>query len=269
MNKLSSFATLVTAALIGITAESAWSDEAPSNVPVKPAAQTPAPTTGVAPGRRPPPNPGGYTQTWQQPPQWPVPPRGYGQLPPHYPPHGQYRSVPAAAAVNPLSTELKQTQEQLTAKSSELEQLRGKLQDSLAAEATLSDKIAYCTREQQTLRARVAELTKTLNTSNATLEQQHQLINNHQTHNQNLTAERDQLHSELASRDEQLAALQSELQAATQALAQARSRASTAGEALSTARVQVGMYRDELTKLEAELERQEAHLQGGLQTPTE
>jgi Skp family chaperone for outer membrane proteins len=272
MNKLSSFATLVSAALIGIATETAWSDETTPNGSDQAAVQTPAPATAVAPGWYPPPNQGGYAQTWQQPPHWPAPQQAYGQLPPRYPASGQYQSFPAAPAAapaawkNPLSAELKQTQEQLTAQSSELDQLRGKLQDSLAAETILSDKTEYCTREQQTLRVRVTELTKTLDTSNATLEQQHQLINNHQAHNQNLTAERDQLHSELASRDEQLAALQSELQAATQSLAQARSRASTAGEALSAARVQVGMYRDELTKLEAELERQETHLQGNPQS---
>ncbi|MDH3560645.1 MAG: hypothetical protein OEN52_06805, partial [Gammaproteobacteria bacterium] len=122
MNKLPSFATLVTAALIGIAAESAWSDEATPNGSAVPAMQTPAPETGYVPGwYPPPPNTGGYAQPRQQPSQWPVSPPGYGQLPPYYPPHGQYRAVPAAPAVNPLSTELKQTQEQLKAKSAELD----------------------------------------------------------------------------------------------------------------------------------------------------
>ena len=124
------------------------------------------------------------------------------------------------------------------------------------------EKIAQATREQQALQARVTELS-------ATLEQQYQLIENHQAYNQKLTAERDQLQGELASRGEQLAALQSELQATTQALAQARSRSVATVEALSEARVQIGMLREALTKLEAELERQEIRLQGVVQTRTE
>jgi chromosome segregation ATPase len=130
--------------------------------------------------------------------------------------------------------------------------------------------MTYSTREQQALRVRVTELTETLNTSNATLEQQHQLINNHQAHNQELTAERDQLHSKLASQDELLAALQSELQVAMQTLAQARFKVSTAGEALSAAKVQVGTHREELPKLEGKLEsREKNRLQSDQKTQTE
>ena len=196
-------------------------------------------------------------------------------MPPRYPAGGQYRAFPAvpapapAARVNPLSAELKKTQEKLTAKSSELdvahsmlEQLRDKLQKNFSAEKELLEKIAHTTREQQALQARVTEL-------GATLEQQYQLIENHQAYNQKLIAERDQLQGELASRGEQLAALQSELQAATQALAQARSSSFATVEALSDARVQIGMLREALTTLEAELERQEKRLQSVVQTRTE
>jgi len=282
MNKLTLFAALAAAALIGSLPGSAWSEETASNGTPAPAVPTPAPASAVAPGWYPPAYPGGYAQTWQQAPRWPAPQQGYGQYPPHYPPGGQYQAYPAAPATapaareNPLSAELKQTQEQLTAKSSELneargmlEQLHDELQNSLATEASLSNKMTYCTREQQALRVRVTELVETLKTSNATLEQQHQLINNHQAQNQTLTAERDQLHSALVSRDEQLAALQSELQAATQALAQARTRAGTAGEALSAARIQIGMHRDELSKLEAELGQLDSRTQNDTQSPTE
>jgi len=280
MNKLTIFATLAAAALIGSLPGSAWSEETASNGSPAPAEPTPAPASAVAPGWYPPAYPGGYAQTWQQAPRWPQ--QGYGQFAPYYPPGGQYQAYPAAPATapaareNPLSAELKQTQEQLTAKSSELneargmlEQLRDELQDSLATEGFLSDKMTYCSREQQALRVRVTELVETLKTSNATLEQQHQLINNHQANNQALTAERDQLHNALASRDEQLATLQSELQSAMQALAQERARAGTADEALSAARAQIGMHRDELSKLEAELEQLESRLQGDPQEQTE
>ncbi len=270
MNKLTSFFALV-AALVAATmaisfAESAHSGETTAEEPAVPVQQTPAPASRVVPG--------GNAQAWQQPRYWPVPQRGYRQAPPGYPPAGQYPAYPAAPAVapaarvNPLSAELKQIQDQLTAKSRELEearsmleQLRGDLQDSLAAEEALSDKIAYSTREQNALRMRVTELVKTLNTANVTMEQQHQLINNHQASNRNLTAERDRLKSELASRNEQLAALQAELQAATQALAQARTSAGTAAEALSAAMTQIGTHMDELTRLEAKLQQLETRLQ--------
>lgn len=299
MNKLTSFAALAAAALIGSLSASAWSDERtsswsdevisygtaapPDQAPAaKPA---PAPASTAVPGQYAPPVQGGYAQPWQQAPQWRAPQQGYGQFRPYYPQGGQYPAYPAAPATaapaatprkNPLGAELKQTREQLTAKSSELgeayrrlDELDGKLQDSLAAAEKLSDKVAYSTREQQALRVRVTELTTTLNTANTTLQQQHQLINNHQAQNEQLATERDQLHGELAGRDEQLAALQSELQAATQALAEANAKADTAAEALSAARAQIGTHRDALTELAAELERLKARLQGDPQAPTE
>ena len=61
MNKLSSINLLVAAALIGIAAESAWSEESTPGGAAAPAAQTVAPGTGYAPGWYPPrPNQGGY-----------------------------------------------------------------------------------------------------------------------------------------------------------------------------------------------------------------
>ena len=279
MNILSSFAALVTATLIGITAESAWSDEATPSEPAKPAVQTPAPANGVAPGWYPPPPVrGGYTRPWPQPSQWPVPPQGYGQLPPHYPPPGQYRAVPAApaATVNPLSAELKQAQEQLTAKNTELdvahtmlEQLRGTLQHSIEAERMLRKKVADITSAQQALQARVTELTAALNTSTAILEQHQQQITNDQEQTQTLTAERDRLHDDLASRDEELATVQAELQAATQALQQAQAEASTSSQQLSEARSQAETFNNELTDLQAQLESQKTSLLNTEQTRTE
>jgi OOP family OmpA-OmpF porin len=143
--------------------------------------QTAAPASGPAPGwYPPPPNWGGYAQAWQQPPHWAVPPQGYGQLPPRYPTHGQSQTVPAAPTIaeNPLSAELKQTQEQLTASRTELdqaramlEQLQGKLQHSLEAEQALIENVTSITSEQQALQARVTELNAELQTTREALQQ--------------------------------------------------------------------------------------------------
>lgn len=96
-----------------------------SSVPAAPAEQTASPGTDsvpeYAPTPTPTPNRGGYAQPWQQPPHRPAPPPGYGHFRPYYPPpYPQYREVPAAPTENPLSDKLKQTQEQLAAKSTEL-----------------------------------------------------------------------------------------------------------------------------------------------------
>jgi hypothetical protein len=251
MNTLTSLAALVAFAVIATMSESVWSDEATEYESAAPAEQILAPTSPVAPG--------GYGQTWPQPPRWHAPQQFFGRMPPQYPPGQQFQPFPPqpatapAARENPLNAVLKQTQEQLSVKSSELveaqsmlEQLRGKLQDSLVAEARLTDKVTYNTREQHALRVRVTDLTKTLNAANATLEQQHQLINDLQAQNQTLTAERDQLRSEFASRDKQLTVLQSELQAAMQTLSQAMTRAGTARH-----RTPTGMHRDAFGKREA------------------
>jgi hypothetical protein len=246
--------------LIGCLSGSAWSDVATSNGSIAPAEQMPAPAIGNAPAWQAPPGPGMSAQNWQQPPQWRMPQQGFGQFPPRYQPGGQYRSFPAAPArarENPLSTELKQAQEQLAEAHSTIEQLRIKLQESLAAETRLSDKITYNTREEQALRVRVTELTRTLKTTNSTQEQQHQKI----------TAERDLLLGKLANLNKQLAALQSKLQASMQVLIQARSGTGMAGEAPGTARIQIEALRNALGRLEAELERQEPSLQSGQQIP--
>ena len=261
MNKLTTLVALVAVALIATLSESAWSGKTTFDESTAPVEQMPAPTSPVVPG--------GYGQTWPQPPHWRAPQQIFGRMPPQYPPARQYQPFPPrpatapAARKNPLNAVLKQTQEQLSAKSSELieahsmlEQSRGKLQDSLASEASLTDKVTYCTREQHALRVRVTDLVKTLNTANATLEQQHQLLNDLQAQNQTLTAERDQLHSEFVSRDKQLTELQSELQAAMQTLTQAMTRAGTARH-----RVPTGMHRDKFSKPEAEPRRQEIRLQ--------
>ena len=277
MNKPMSFTALAAALLIGSLPASAWSaGEKPNGSPAK---QAPAPATGTVQGWQAPAYPGVYAQPWQQPQQWGMPQQRYGHVPPHYPPAGQYSpytATPAATRENPLSAELKQAQDALTEKireldeaGNQLEQLRNELQDSHTTEAMLADKIAYSTREQQTLRVRVTELNQALNAANATLEQQHQLIDNHQANNRQLVTERDQLVRELKGRDEQINARQSEVQATTQALEQALSRVGIADEALAAARLQISAQRDALSRLEAELERLAARLQGDSPVPSE
>lgn len=271
MSKSTTYTALLAAALIGSLPQTAWSDEPTSNGSAVPAEPTPAHESGVAPRLYPPSIPGGYARTWQQPPHWRAPQPAYGYFPPHYPQAGQYPAYPAAPATSresPLSAELKQAQEQLSAKSNELDEVRGQLdllrdelQDCQSAEARLTADLDYSNREQHALRLRVTEQLSTLKTARATLEQQHQLINDHQALHGELSAENERLHSELASQDGQLAALESELQATTQALAEARAMAGTAAEALRDARLQVEAHRNALAELETELERQASRLQ--------
>ncbi len=138
------------AALIGAASQSARSEEATPTVPAvtadqtaTPANQTATPGTGHVPGWYPPtPDRRGYAQPWSQPSQWPAPPPGYGQLPPNSPPYGQYRTGPGVPVESPLSATLKQTQDQLAAKSTALDTTREKL----AAQTTELE----TTREQLT-----------------------------------------------------------------------------------------------------------------------
>jgi len=231
MNKLSLLKILVAAALIGVAAENAWSEEATPGVPATaagqtatpetpaapagqtaapetpaaPAGQTAAPGTGYVPVWYPPgPDQRGYAQPWSQPSQWPAPQPGYGQLPPYSPPYGQYRTGPGAQAVeNALSARLKQTQEQLAAKMTELD----------------------------TTKAQVAAKT-----------------------------------SELETAREQLARLQTELQNATAALRKAQSDTINAGQQFDTTKAQVDTLRNILCELAARIEIRETALQNALQT---
>ena len=139
MNKLSPRNLLVSAALFGIAAETAWSEEAAPSEPAAPAEQTASPAAGSDPGYAPTPYYGGYKPHWQPPPR-PAPPPGYhGYYPPYYPPQPQYRSAPAAPAENPLSAELTQTQEQLDAKNTELDTNREQLAGLQAEQQAIRD----------------------------------------------------------------------------------------------------------------------------------
>ena len=185
MNRFLPLVILVTAPLVGIAAESASPEKAMPAVSAAPAGQTAAPGTGYAPGRYPPtPDRRGYTQPWSPPPQRPEPPPGYGQARPYYPPYGQYRAAPAVPAENLLSTELKQTQDQLVTKAAELETLKAqmnKLQaDFEAATAALrkaqSDtlnagrQVDTSMAEVDTLKHILCELAARLETRNAALQ---------------------------------------------------------------------------------------------------
>ncbi len=279
MSKPTILAAVAATALIGGLPQIGWATDSASEVTTAAAEQPSTPQGSAAPGPYPPSQPGGYPQAWQQPPQWRMPQPGYGHYPPRYPQAGQYPAYPAAPATagdSPLKAELKQAQEQLSVKSSELDaardrldQLQGELQNYQAADARLTNELDYSTREQQALRVRVTELLSTLNTAQATLEQQHQLISDHQAQHGELSTENERLHTELANRDEQLAALQSELLATTQALEESRAMTDTAADALSAARLQVEAHRNALAELEAELERQASRLQSDSKTPTD
>ena len=275
MKLLSSFAAVVTATSIGIATEGAWSAEATPGETAVPAVQTPAPATNPAPGRYPQhPYQGRYGQRWQQPSQWSAPPAGYGQRRSYYPQQRQYRAVPAAPAKNPVRAESKQSQKQLTTKSTEVntadtttEQLQLKLQQSRETERALNEKVAAISGEQQALQARVTELMTKLDSSNATLEQQRQQLTNEQEQYRALTAEHEQLRSDLASRDKQLATVHADLLAATQTLQQAQSGNTLSSEQLGTAMAQADTLRNVLTELKALLESQQTTLQNaGLQT---
>ena len=273
MKKTSSFAVLVTAALTGIAAENACSHEITPGATAGPAGNTPAYSNGPASGwypPPPPPNARGYAQPRQQQPYWPARPQGYGQFPPAYPPRGQYRSSPAApaTAVNPLSAELKHTQEQLTAKNAELgkvnanlEQLRVILQHRLEAEIALNEKVAAITGEQQAMQARVTELTTELNAATATLEQNRQQLTDNQQQAHELTAERDKLHDDIGNRDEQLATLRAELHTISQALKRAQAEISSSSQQLSDFRAQADASKNERTELQAQLDHRQTALQ--------
>ncbi len=234
MYKSLSINALVAAALIGIAVENAWSDQATPNGSTVPATQTPAPVTGYQPG-------------WYPPPQWPMPPPAYGQLPPFYPPYGQYGAVSTTPEENHLNTELEQTRGRLTAMAAELdtanavlEQSHLKLQHSLEAERALSEKVANISSEQQALQAHVTEL----------------------------TAESERLRDALASRDKQLGTLQAEHQTAMKALLQSESGNTLSSQQLGTAMAQADSLKSVLSDLKARLENQQTTLQNAGRTWT-
>ena len=117
------------------------------------------------PGGNPPrPNQGGYVQPWQQPPQWPAPPPGYNQTPPYYPPYGQYQAAPAAPAENPLSTTLKETQEQLAKLQAKLETAIATLQKAHSDTINAGIQVDTSMTQVDTLKNMLCELAARLKT---------------------------------------------------------------------------------------------------------
>ena len=290
MNKLPSFAALVSAALIGSAAGTAWSDQATTQEPAQPAMQTPAPVHGFMPGWYPPYSPG--------PQHWRARPREYGQMRPYYRPRGHHGGTPAAPATAPTTPPavtqtlpdpaLTEAQEKLHEKSTQLgmaqaalEQLHGKLEYSLETERTLADKLAHLNREIEASQARLAQQGLELETATAKLEQYHRQIDSDQQQNLKLAAEHDRLRDELAGREEQLAStqsvlqaataghdrlrdelagreeqlasMQSVLQAATDALQQAHAETTVSGQQLDAAMTQAEQCRNGLNTLNAQL----------------
>ena len=187
MKKLSTRNLLVAAALFSIAAESTWSEEAAPSEPAAAAEQTASPVTVDVQEYAPTPNRRGYEQYWQQPPHWreppPPPPGYYDRYRPYYPPYRQYRDAPAAPTENPLSAELTQTQEQLAAKSTELntanEQLaslqaeqqatRAALQQAQSETAIASEQLSAVMQQMDSLNSALTELQARLDDQNTGL----------------------------------------------------------------------------------------------------
>lgn len=178
MNKLSPLKKFLTAALIAISTGNAGAETATPGVPA-------AAGTSYVPGWNPPyPDRRGYAQPWSQPSQQAAPPPGYGRLYPYSPAYGQYQPATGVPAENPLDTRLKQTQDQLAAKTTELDTMKqqlARLQSELqAATATLekaqSDTInagrqVDATRsEVDTLRIILCELAARIESRNTALQ---------------------------------------------------------------------------------------------------
>ena len=155
MSTSPSFVALVTAAMLGIAAGTAWSADT-------------APKAGGAQGWYPPPPPGGYAQHWQPQGQQAVQP--YGGSPYYYPPRQpeQAAARPAAAETttasdDPLAAELARVKEQLAATKAELEQSENSHKETRAAAAELEKKLAGLGREHKALQVRATELAGELN----------------------------------------------------------------------------------------------------------
>jgi hypothetical protein len=266
MSKLSPVNALAAATLFAVAAGSAWSDEATPQGTALPAAQTAAPVTGfVPPGWYvPPPGQGGYAQPWQLP-SWPAPPPGYGHPPPYYPPYGQFRAVPATPAKNPLSAELRQTREQLTAKSTELDTANAQLatlqadlqaatealQQALSETAISSQQLGTAMAQAESLRDVLADLAARLDSQQTTL----------QTAGQTRGGENDSVRSTPADLDEPPTASKAEPQAVPQALQRPRPGTATPAQLRSAAGTQAGVYDNELTELKVQLENQKIILE--------
>ena len=229
MNKLSPRHIVVAAALFGITANSAWSQEATPGEAAAPAGQTAPTTSAYVPGYAPTPNWGGYEYYWQPAP-WPEPPPppGYfGHYPPYYPPYPHYRAAQAAPAENPLKAELKQTQDQLAAKDAELN--------------TANEQLGSLQTEQQTTREALQEARAQLAAKI----------------------------TELDTAMEKLTGLQAEQQAIREVMQQAQDETAKASEQLSVVVEEMDILYEVLSQLKDRLDMQNISLQGAVEAGAE
>jgi outer membrane protein OmpA-like peptidoglycan-associated protein len=246
MSTSPSFVALVTAAVLGIAAGTAWSADT-------------APKAGGAQGWYPPPPPGGYAQHWQ--PQGQQAAQPYGGSPYYYPPRQpeQAAARPAAAETttasdDPLAAELAKVKEQLAATKAELEQSEKSHKETRAAAAELEKKLAGLGREHKALQVRATELAGELKASKATLKQHRQQLTSDQQLIRTLIADRARLRNQVANLDYRLAGLLDDLQNSAQALQQAQSDPAECTKQLGEATAQSVALQNELVELENRLQ---------------
>lgn len=273
MSTSPSFIALVTAALLGITAGSAWSAEATPNTSTA-ATRPQAPVSGVAQGWYPPyPRHGGYPQHWQQPAQQSVQPQHHAAQPHHYPPRVPYQAATSAAAKetaaadNPPGAEPGKVRKQLAASNEKLKKARASLAKSQASlkqsrkkTKALEKQVSDATAKTQDLQARETELTRELKASVATLAQHRKQLTSDQQMIRTLIADRARLRNHVANLDSRLARLLADLQSSSEALQQAQAEPATCNQQLSDAMAQSAAFRNELGELKTRLQNQEATL---------
>jgi outer membrane protein OmpA-like peptidoglycan-associated protein len=248
MSTSPSFVTLVTAAVLGIAAGTAWSTET-------------APKAGATQGWYPPPPPGGYAQQWQPQGQQAAQPLPYAGSPYYYPPRQPQQAAakptPAEAtteADDPLAAELARVKKQLAATEAKLEQSESTHKETRTAAAALEKKLAGLGREHKALQARATELAGELKASKATLKQHRQQLTSDQQLIRTLIADRARLRNQVANLDYRLAGLLDNLQNSAQALQQAQADPAECTQQLGEATAQSVALQNELAELESRLQ---------------
>lgn len=250
MSRSPSFVALVTAAVLGIAAGTAWSADT-------------APKAGAAQGWYPPPPPGGYAQHWQPHGQQAAQPQPYAGSPYYYPPRQTQQETatkpaPAeaatAAADDPLAAELARVKKQLAATRAKLKQSKSSHKETHAAAAALEKKLAGLGREHKALQARATELAGELKASKATLKQHRQQLTSDQQLIRTLIADRARLRNQVANLDYRLAGLLDDLQNAGQALQQAQTDPAECTQQLGEATAQSVALQNELAEMESRLQ---------------
>ena len=248
MSRSPSFVALVTAAVLGLAAGTAWSADT-------------APKASAAQGWYPPPPSGGYAQHWQPHGQQAAQPQPYAGSPYYYSPR-QAQQAPAqpapaeatAAADDPLAAELDRVKKQLAATRAELEQSESNHKETRAAAAALEKKLAGLGREHKALQARATELAGELKASKATLKQHRQQLTSDQQLIRTLIADRARLRNQVANLDYRLAGLLDDLQNSAHALQQAQADPAACTQQLGEATAQSVALQNELTEMESRLQ---------------